>query len=1261
MAGASRRTGRPRALRRIGLLSAAWLVLPAVALRAAPREFDTPAPQEVRTGGKALDVVQKGAGGLTIFGDLATDLVGRGSVAIFARLGNPKPAELTIRLERGVSAGRGVSAFVGGAGSLTITTTETAPVTAGATRAIDTMSGNGATTLTFGAPVKGATIGVRHALAGSGGLSVTADADVTGMTLRGIDVLELPRFKDKAIGQVRISGAGDVAGKERGISLVSSGVVEVSGTGRTTAATGSALHLRGADIRVTRSGDIASGSGSGIDASTRSSSGGPVRGDVTVTGTGSIKAGATATGILAEGHDVRIGVLGDGTRSALAHRVSGGTGIDAASAGDGSVMIVSAAGGTVEALTNGIVARNDGSGRIMLDLADRVTGRDGVGIMTSSRDGDTRISFSGAVSGAKGVVAEATGGGNLVISGTGSVSATEGSGIAAKAAGGDVFVEVLGTGPEAIVAGLRRGIEARTSGNGRITILSAPAVRGVTGAGIRTSASAGETEIGSFGDVQGLIGINAKSLSGAIAIVSQGSVQGIDGAGIRASTEGGSISIGAGRGSSVGIVSGRTIGIDAATIGTGRITVATDRDLEVSGERIGISTKAVDAATSISVGGVVSGRTGIAATAAGSGSISIDVSENATIRGTQAAIRAAVGTGSAGITIERRASLVGNALLDLETQGGAISVRNAAHLAGNIRGTASGFGTIDLLNAGTIALRSSQEVSAVRVTNEAGGILAGTGRFDAVTARSGSMILPGSGAGPTTGTLRFARLSLEPGAIVSVRAAASGASDSITVDGPAELGGATLYVQARPAAVEAWESGKSYRVLTASSVGGTFEAETDLAFLMPVLTYGPGHVDVTLARNSLPYDAVAVSPTQNAVARILQAAERDRRPVVRTLLSKITMLRNADVPDALDAISGATAMALRPVDLARSAAFGGIAAEQARLFVRNGFSSGTGGFSGSDMALYYRPTTSIGAGDPFEGLRPSGTALRPADTWRLWASMQGGSRVTEARARDGAAASRGSEFGGASGIDFLLDPDLIAGVSIGSSFGSVRSSSAAASSDSKGLSIGMHATARRDAAYVTSSLAYGRTWTRSKRIVSLPTTEPDELVADIESGSWSSWIETGYRFPVSPTAFVTPFVGFRPAILKAGASTERSDTDGLFALRYHGRDIVSLPGFAGLQFDTRFELGGGWALDAELRGAWSREFRDDRLWRASFAALPGSDFVAASPRSERDRGVVTVGAALRHEEGASLFVSVASDFSASDHSLSARFGAELRW
>ncbi len=170
------------------------------------------------------------------------------------------------------------------------------------------------------------------------------------------------------------------------------------------------------------------------------------------------------------------------------------------------------------------------------------------------------------------------------------------------------------------------------------------------------------------------------------------------------------------------------------------------------------------------------------------------------------------------------------------------------------------------VNGGTLSVNGSIASSPVTVGD--GGTLGGNGTVGSTTVAGGGTIAPGNSIGRLTvaGNLAFT-----PGSVFEVEVNARGDGDRT------DATGAITIASAASVAVLA-ENGNynprtDYIILTgANGITGTFGSVTsNLAFLDPLLRYGPDAVTLSLYRNDIDFTDVAVGANQAGVAAAIQA------------------------------------------------------------------------------------------------------------------------------------------------------------------------------------------------------------------------------------------------------------------------------------------------------------------------------------------------------------------------------------------------------
>ena len=418
--------------------------------------------------------------------------------------------------------------------------------------------------------------------AGFDGTDVTIDSSAGSVTggQRGIDALNVDT------GNLTII-TGDVTGlSNNGIQATNRGgtgdlVIDSSAGAVTGAGAGISATNVGTGDTVVTTGDVRGNTESGVDVAANFGTG-----DLIVdTSAGTVSNGAASTD-----NTINIINLGDGITRVITADVTGesdtgeGAGVYAGSLNLTTSMEIDTTAGTVNASGDGIQARHEGSGDLDIRTG-AVTSRYGDGIDAINQDtGNLTInSSSGAVSGAtNGIYARQNGTGTLSIT-TASVTGQSGNGVDAvnDVDGEDIILDTT----DGAVIGSDNGIYARQNGTGNTTITTGD-VDGETGNGIdaENAATAGDLIIDSSA---GSVVAGPYSYSDAIRAVNEGTGitrittadvtsgdgTGEGGAGINVYSGGDTTGLEVD--TSAGTVNGDTSGIRAVKVGPGDVSIVT--------------------------------------------------------------------------------------------------------------------------------------------------------------------------------------------------------------------------------------------------------------------------------------------------------------------------------------------------------------------------------------------------------------------------------------------------------------------------------------------------------------------------------------------------------------------------------------------------------------------------------------------------------------------------------------------------------------
>jgi len=189
------------------------------------------------------------------------------------------------------------------------------------------------------------------------------------------------------------------------------------------------------------------------------------------------------------------------------------------------------------------------------------------------------------------------------------------------------------------------------------------------------------------------------------------------------------------------------------------------------------------------------------------------------------------------------------------------------------------------------------------------GMLGGVGRLADVVVDKGGVLAPGDAANPF-GTLTIAdNLVFKDGSYLWIRSSVNGAQHSrVAVEGATTLEGGKVILKADQGE---WNLRTRMNILQSEGgVTGVFAgAESDLAFLKPILTYSDKAVQLTLARNDVTIASVGVTPNQKSVGAaldVMTASAMTNPPAGRNTALEDAILDGsvANVRGALNSLTG---------------------------------------------------------------------------------------------------------------------------------------------------------------------------------------------------------------------------------------------------------------------------------------------------------------------------------------------------------------------
>ncbi|MBI2250961.1 MAG: autotransporter domain-containing protein [Brevundimonas diminuta] len=443
------------------------------------------------------------------------------------------------------------------------------------------------------------------------------------------------------------------------------------------------------------------------------------------------------------------------------------------------------------------------------------------------------------------------------------------------------------------------------------------------------------------------------------------------------------------------------------------------------------------------------------------------------------------------------------------------------------------------------------------------GMLGGVGRLADVVVDKGGVLAPGDAANPF-GTLTIAdNLVFKDGSYLWIRSSVNGAQHSrVAVEGATTLEGGKVILKADQGE---WNLRTRMNILQSEGgVTGVFAgAESDLAFLKPILTYSDKAVQLTLARNDVTIASVGVTPNQKSVGAaldVMTASAMTNPPAGRNTALEDAILDGsvANVRGALNSLTGEV-----------HATLAGVATGDSR-FIRDAML--TRGRNGATEATDGR-----------------GVAV--------WASGVFGS----GRQDNGELAGFRSEATGyLAGVEKTLNGRAHIGVAVGESQSEIRASRLLSTGEVKTQHIGVYGAATLGGFDFRLGGAWMDSRTRTDRSASLNRFN-EQLTGRYDGEAWQAYGEVSWRKPVMASTVLEPYLNYTRVEYDADV-VERGGDAALSGDVSQTSDLLT----AGLRSETHLAGGNGRpALSAIGHLAWTEDLSGDGpVFNAAFSDGP---------------------------------------------------------
>ncbi|ARU16209.1 hypothetical protein A9D14_08360 [Croceicoccus marinus] len=445
--------------------------------------------------------------------------------------------------------------------------------------------------------------------------------------------------------------------------------------------------------------------------------------------------------------------------------------------------------------------------------------------------------------------------------------------------------------------------------------------------------------------------------------------------------------------------------------------------------------------------------------------------------------------------------------------------------------------------------------------------LSGVGVVGGISAMSGSTVAP---AGDAIGTLMIdGDISFASGSTLEINANADGQADRLAATGAVTLSGGTVQVFA---ADGTYAPQTEYTIVTGSSVEGSFDGvETDLAFLMPTLSYGSNGVDLTLTRNDVDFADIAATGNQSEVGSAINAAFAAESALYYDVVGQSAK----GAQDIFDNLSGevhaSVANALvQDSDRTRRAILGRM---------------DTPRFKGPNLWLQ-----AIGARDE-------------------WSSDQN------------AAGYDRNSAGMLGGLDFQSGNSTF-GAAVGYTDGEMDIAQRFSNASIEGLHAGVYAGTTLGPVRLSAGGQYARYDVETERDLVLPTID-QSVSAKYDAETFGAFARAGVRIPLGNGA-LEPFMGVNWTRFDRGQFAENGGTLGLNA-ENEKADWT----FGSIGFKSTIPLDSAARFSASMSGEWQHALGDHETG-ATLAFAPGDPaFIIAGAPLAKDAALVDLALSYR--------------------------------